>query len=301
MVGNQLRTTRKGIIMIRVPDISPRKSKDTDQFTAYEDKNSSGSHFISSPSGKKQIEAISDGVGATNSNNRTELKDESVNLRESMFRDALIRNIFTTIHERGDDMLNRLANVQDKDIGNMPSDAQLFLKQQKELGQKGLTDDQQRRIFESSFSFYANEFLESIHFLQEKKVFDFYAQVIDKQNMKFLDMALDSKNLFNDRKQTKLRDMCLLNLDSKLIDDDKNSRKEKLDDFSREFYKKILDKRLEVDPGRIQPMIDAPAVRRVMGSDYLNEFSNKATQAIKDDDMREKAKEWVDSRLEAVS
>lgn len=222
---------------------------------------------------------------------------EAIKKRNAAFDDAHLRSVLTDMHERGDAFEESLEKLSGREVGDIIKRTETFLKNQWKDLQGRLTSDRQRRFFESAFASFRDTTYSRARALQEHKTRLYQAEVTERQNKVFLEQALRPENLFNDELQTVYRDMCLLNLDNLHPELPERERTGKLDAASAEFCRRILDKRLELDPARMRRMLDAPAVRRVLGTELLERYESRAAEAARNEAIRENARQWAEAEM----
>lgn len=237
---------------------------------------------------------VPDGDGTKAGGEAADRELEAVRRRNALFDDANLRNVLTDMHARGNEFEEGLAKLSGPEVGEIIERAEAFLKSQWRDLQPRLTTERQRRRFEQAFAAFCGTTHARARSLQEHKTLVYRREVTERQNAVFMEQALRVENLFNDRQQTVYRDMCLLNLENLHEDLPEGERREKLDAASAEFCRRVLDKRLELDPARMRTMLDAPAVRRVLGDEALARYEGLAAAAVRNADIRDAARQWAE-------
>lgn len=226
---------------------------------------------------------------------------QAIRERNAVFDDANVRNALTDLHERGDDFERRLCALSGQEIAEIPEKTDVFLKEQRsDLGRR-LKGDRQTRMFELGFAAFAEGLSARTGALLEVKTRAYRDEVSERQNRVFLEQALRPVNVFDDRAQTGFRDMYLLNLDNLHADLPDAERRARLDAAAAEFCRRVLDKRLELDPGSVRVMLDSPAVRRVLGREDTAAFEARAAAALRIAEIRAAARAWRDAGLDPAA
>lgn len=234
-----------------------------------------------------------DQTGGGLRNRRADPEYQAAALAREILDRAVVKDAVTSLHLEDDVQMNGLAAYSGLKICDIVKDQEKFLHAQESKYAAAFADDRQRRMFQHMTREYFAHALVRARALRNRKVREYQIEVIERQNAEFAERALRPENVFNDVAQTAYRDMILFNLDTLYSDLSDAERKEKLDSASLAFYRKVMDRRLEQNPERLQTMLDAPAVRRVLGKELSEEYGQRTAKAIRDDHIRAEAAKWL--------
>lgn len=210
----------------------------------------------------------------------------------ALFDDAAARNALTDLHEQAERFAATLAALPHREANSMAERVEKFLLEAKRALCAALDNNNQKRMFEHGFRAFSEGFRRRAATLREEKALAWRAEVTERQNSAFLAQALRPENVFADETQNLLRTMCLLNIDALCADLPETERRERLRQADRVFCRRILDKRLEIDPARLDAMLDAPAVRRTLGKELAREYGERAAAALRRDEVLRTGRGW---------
>ncbi len=243
--------------------------------------------------------AVGGTVGGADGGRRpTDPRLRAIRQRNAASDDASVRNPLTDLPAGGREFEKRLAGLAPAEAAGIGRTAEEFLRGQERELAASLANDSQRRLFAHAFGAFSAALLGRADAIRDAQTKAFLAEVCERQNRAFLDLALRPESLFDDRIQTVYRDMCLLNVDNLSADLPEAERNARLDAAQREFCREILDRRLELDPARMRSMLDAPAIRRVLGGEALAGYEEKAAAAMREDERRAAAAGWLAEGLD---
>ena len=224
---------------------------------------------------------------------RTDPEYQAAALAREILDRVIVKDAVTSLHLEDDTQMKELAAYSGLKICDIIKDQEKFLHAQESKYIASFADDRQRRMFQHMTREYFAQAMIRARALRNRKVREYQIEVIERQNAEFAERALRQENIFNDAAQTAYRDMILFNLDTLYSDLPEAERKEKLDGASLAFYRKVMDRRLEQNPERLQTMLDAPAVKRVLGKELAEEYGQRTAKAIRDDHIRAEAAKWL--------
>ena len=307
MEGSKTYTIDERTTMLRVPDLKPDEEPfDPDREYQIHPKIQQSNHMLRIGGGDDALAkdgAMLSGLAHDGAWKRPASPEESQELqairqRNATFDDATVRSALTDLHESGDDFERKLSELPGRQANDIGKFTDSFLKEQRENLASQMTNDQQKRHFELGFGAFSGETLVRSKAMREEKTRSWQSEVTERQNQVFLNRALRTDAVFNDEVQTGFRNMYLLNVDNLHADLPEAERKAKIDAANSDFCKQVLDKRLELDPARMRTMLDAPAVRRVLGDEVMKAYETKAALAVRTDEIGTLSKNWVDSGIE---
>ncbi len=210
---------------------------------------------------------------------------------------ALVKDAVTRLHQEHEEHRAKLAQYEGQEIAAMVKEEEAFLREQERRYTAQFTDERQRSLFNTMTAEYFSQSMAQVKQLRNRKILDYQREVIGRQNQEFVNRALSPENVFNNELQTAYRDLLLFNLENlhdSLPDAEVNAL---LDEASRDFCVRIVEKRLELDPEQVQIMLDAPAVRRVLGRKTAAEFAAKAKKAVREEKLARMAAAWVEDGI----
>ncbi len=212
---------------------------------------------------------------------------------ENLLQHLLVKDTLTSLHREDDAQTAKLRTYTGLQIQDLIPEQKRFLQAQKDKYNTLFKEEGQRRLFQEMSRSYFSQALTRAENLQRQKIRDYQHEVIDRQNQELLERALRPENAFNDLLQTDYRDLILHNLETTLADLPEAERKERLDTLSRDIYRRIMDKRLELDPKQVVNILKAPAVRRVLGEVESGAYEQKALEAARRHELRLLAQRWL--------
>lgn len=214
-----------------------------------------------------------------------------------MLDHAVVKDAVTSLHAEENTQLESLAAYEGIDICQIPTDQKTFLDGQKAKYGAMFVDGAQKRLFaKMTAEYFTGAMMRAVR-LQEKKTLEYRNAVIERQNREFLDRALRTENIMNDRMQKTYRDMILFNLENLYEDASEEERRERMDRASESYYRAVLEKRLELDPASVEVMLESAAVCRVLGESAASDFADRAARAVVGEGLRRQAKGWVDEGM----
>jgi hypothetical protein len=126
-----------------------------------------------------------------------------------------------------------------------------------------------------------------------RKTVEYWKASVEEQNREFLARALREENAANDAALALYRDLILYNLENMLADSPEGEKREKLDRAEAALYRKVLEKRLEIDPAGALDMAGKKEVLRVLGDTECAEFAERAASVRRSMELEAVAAAWV--------
>ncbi len=216
---------------------------------------------------------------------------------ENLLKHLLVKDSLTSLHREDDEETGKLLAYTGTQIQDLVPDQKRFLKAQENKYLAIFQEEGLRRLFQEMSRGYFSQALAQAEALRDRKIREYQQEVCERQNRELLERALRPENVFNDLLQTDYRNMILYNLESTLLDKPEAERRQCLDNLSREIYRRIMDKRLELDPQQVTTIIKAAAVRRVLGEEESAIYETKARQALRKNELRRQAHAWLADNL----
>lgn len=213
----------------------------------------------------------------------------------------VVKDAITTLHREGDEQMRLLSSYEGIRICDIVPDQQRFLNEQADKYKALFSDDRQKHLFKIMTRDYFEQALHAARLLRNRKIRHYQTEAIERQNREFVERALRPESVFDDQLQTAYRDMILFNLENLYADLPPTDRNARLDEASNAFYRKIIDKRLELDPARLRPILDSAAIRRVLGKRDIAYYEDRIRQALRDDELEVLARDWVKSDLNPLA
>lgn len=211
---------------------------------------------------------------------------------------AIVKDTLTSLHQEDDENFDTLQTYSALKLYTMEKEHKTFLQSQKHKFLNSLPDPNLKQLFLTLTKPYFDWSLQRVTNLYLSKINSYRNDVIERQNAEFVNLALKPENAFNDALQTRYRDMILFNLDTLYEDVPNEERKNILDKAEKTFYRKIIEKRLELDPSSIDSILNAAVVRRTLPSDEIDTFTLLASEAVRQDEWKRQAQRWVDEKID---
>ena len=218
---------------------------------------------------------------------------------EDILDHAVVKDALTALHREGDGQLTALAARTGVEIGSIVKDQERFLRDQETRYNARFTDDGQRLLFRQMSREYFGQARERAGAIRDRRILEYREEATLRQNEEFVNQALRPENIFDDLLQTQYRDMLLFNLENLYADLPDADREARLDAACRDYYAAILERRLELDPGRMRVMLAAPSVRRVLGGELTDLYEKQADQAMRADEVRTAGKTWAEAGFDS--
>lgn len=212
----------------------------------------------------------------------------------TLLHHSLVKDALTSLHQEDNDNFALLQTHSALQLCTMEKDHKTFLENQKQKYLSTFPSTSLKQLFIAITPPYFAWSTQRVSFLYQSKVNSYRQEVIERQNLEFLNLAIQPENAFDDSLQTTYRDMILFNLDTlyeSLPDDD---RKQRLNQSSHTFYTKVIEKRLELDPSRLGVMLTASVVKRCLSPEELKKYQALATDAMRRDEWKRQARSWID-------
>ncbi len=216
---------------------------------------------------------------------------------QCLFDHAVVKDSITALHQEIDKNLDRLASYEGMAIANILPDQDRHSAEQIHQHKNNMKTPLQQHLFDQMTQELLVRTKQRAKALHLRKIRQYQAETIERQNRELAKRALSEENLFDDQIQTRYRDMILFNLETLHQDLPEKERGERLDDASRELYRKIMDSRLERDPDRLDAILSAPAVRRALGEEEAKNYDAKVARALRDLSVSRAAREWMDGDI----
>lgn len=290
--------------MLRVPELKPGEEAFDPEFSRlFHPELSGGKHMLHMP---KPYKNGDDGVllqGFENEyavGNVIDPEVEEENRVRAILNHAVVKDAVTQLHREDDEQLAVLEQYDGMQICDIKTDHERFLKAQMNKYGAMFKNEAQISLFREMTEKYFGQSRERAKQLQMGKVRQFWGEVVTRQNEEFAERALRNDVVFDDMAVTGYRDLIFYNLENLLAALPSGERKAKMDAAGRAFYCKVLDKRLELGPERLQSMLDAKEIRRVLDDAVWKEYLARAKAALLDDALREKAIKWVEDGIEPL-
>ncbi len=216
---------------------------------------------------------------------------------EDLLKHLLVKDALTSLHREDDAETAKFLAYSGPQLQDLLPDLKRFLKAQEDKYLAGFKEEGQRRLFQEMSRGYFQNALAQAEALRDRKIREYRQEVCDRQNSELLERALRPENVFNDLLQTDYRNLILYNLESTILDKPESERRQRLDALSRDIYRRIMDKRLELDPQQITVILKAAAVRRVLGEEESALYEEKARTAMRKSEIRRQAYRWLTDNL----
>lgn len=217
----------------------------------------------------------------------------------SILNHAIVKDALTSLHQEDNDHFATLQTHSALQLCTMEKDHKAFLEKQKHKYLDSLPSPSLKQLFLSGTQPYFTWSTQRVTSLYNAKVHSYRHEVIERQNEEFITLALQPENAFNDVLQTTYRDMILFNLDTLYESLPKKDRKRHFDQASRTFYNKVIEKRLELDPTRLDSVLSAPVIKRTLSSEEIAKYQNLAENAIRQDTWKQQAQTWLDNNTDS--
>lgn len=220
---------------------------------------------------------------------------QSAETEDDALLDAtLVKHAVTALHQEEERQFRSYEDYSEARIADIVDDHALFLKNQRTTCTQALKTNRRKSMFEIMTGAYFSQSMNRARHLQRQKAREFHIQTVEAQNTEFLNRALLPENILDDQTQTAYRNIILFNLETLYAEAPAAERSKALDDAAAVIYRKILEKRLEISPAAAYPLLNAPAVRRVLGDAAVREYRKKAARIERDEALRREATELVD-------
>ncbi|MCD8349428.1 MAG: hypothetical protein LUC93_02285 [Planctomycetaceae bacterium] len=210
---------------------------------------------------------------------------------------TLVKHAVTGLHQEEERQFRSYEEYDGPRIAEIVQDHALFLKNQRAICTQSLKTNRRKGMFDIMTGAYFSQSMNRARHLQRQKTRAFHVQTVEAQNEEFLNRALLPQNACDDQTQTAYRNMILLNLENLYADAPETERREALDKAAEVIYRKIIEKRLEIAPASVQPLLIAPAVRRVLGDAAVREYRKRAADIERDEKLRREATDLVDREV----
>ena len=295
--------------MLQVPELKPEDTPfDPDFHTAMQGGVAAGRHVFATVAAKEgkldKTGAILMGFqkdsgedsGGTGTADKAQYHEAA--FTRFLLDHAVVKDAVTVLHKEDDEQTAKLMAYSGIRIDDIVKDHDGFLRAQEAKYGAMFTEPRQKHMFQEMTREYFAMSMERAGALRSSRVREYQEEVIERQNSEFIERALRPENVFNDVLQTRYRDMILFNLENLMAELPEKERRQRMDTASAALYRKILDTRLELDPARLGNMLNASAIHRVLGEEAMEGYKDKVAAAIRDEELRYMAKQWVDDNID---
>ncbi|MCC8167232.1 MAG: hypothetical protein LIQ31_14095 [Planctomycetes bacterium] len=213
-------------------------------------------------------------------------------VRDAVYDDAIVRDALAGLHERGNAFRREIESGPGREAASLDKRTDEFLKEQRKDLAADFRNDRQKALFTMGFDAYTQQTASWREAVRDEKTALYEQEVNERQRAMFRDLAVGRDTLFDDQAQSRYRDMILLSVDNELRDAPAEARQAALDAADGEFCRLVLDRRLEEDPTRTRPLLDSPAVRRVIGEDGIRRYEDQVAVAVRRDELAALGRQW---------
>ncbi len=217
---------------------------------------------------------------------------ERTAVRDAVYDGAIVRDALAGLHERGNAFRRDIESGPGRDAADVDKRTDDFLKEQRKDLAANFRNDRQKNLFAMGFDAYSQQTASWRDAVRDEKTALYEQEVNQRQRGMFRDLAVSRETLFDDQAQSRYRDMILLSVDNELRDAPTEKRQTALDAADNEFCRLVLDRRLEEDPSRTRPLLDSPAVRRVIGDDGIRKYEDQVAVAVRRDELAALGRQW---------
>lgn len=228
-------------------------------------------------------------MGMTTENTQTpkEQTDTLLNL-------AVVKETITAFHRDEDDEMRRLETFTSTQICDITAEHEKFLRARMAAAENACKNEEQKSLFRAMTKNFLTRSRQRAAALQQRKTLEFWRESVEAQNKEFLNRALRDENVTNDAAVAQYRHLIFYNLENMLNSFPEAERKTCLAEANRAFYRKVLEKLLELAPEAALKMTERKEPRHALGDPECDAIAARAQTAMHGQTLTATATLWAE-------
>lgn len=208
-----------------------------------------------------------------------------------------VRDAMTALNQSGEDFTRRLRGTEPAAAGEVMSQSDRFLRERAEGLEAGLSTPAQKRLFEVDLAAYRQGFLPRVEAIREGKTREYLTQVTERQGRALTDLATSPETVFDDTRLNGIRDLLLASSEQSLADLPDGEKAARLRECEGEYYRAVVEKRLEHDPASADSLLKTDRVAAALGKESVKRYRSAMAEGVADRKARTAARQCMDEGL----